>query len=77
MVNPTLDTFLSFAGLFLIFIFLSEDFQRGLQRFKTFLQERPRWKFFAYPLGALLVLGAMALVIQTLMNFAALRFSYD
>ena len=77
MMNPALDTILSLAGLCLIFIFLSEDFQRGRQRLKTFLQQRPRWKIFAYPVGALLVLGATALIIQTLIHFAALRFSYD
>jgi uncharacterized membrane protein YdcZ (DUF606 family) len=77
MMKRALDTFLSLAGLFLIFIFLSEDFHRGLQHLKTLLAQRPRWKLFAYPLGALLVLGATALILHTLLNFTALRFSYE
>ena len=76
-MNRAVDTFLSLAGLFLIFIFLSEDFQRSLQHLKTLLAPRPRWKLLAYPLGALLVLGATALILHTLTNFAALRFSYE
>jgi hypothetical protein len=72
-----LDTLLYLAGFFLIFIFLSEDFQKGWQRLKAILQQRPRWKFFAYPLGALLFLGATGLIILTLIKFAALHFSYD
>lgn len=76
-MNGAVDTFLSLAGLFLIFMFLSEDFHRGLQHLKTLLAPRPRWKLFAYPLGALLVLGATALILHTLTNFAAIRFSYE
>jgi len=76
-MNGTVDTFRSLAGLFLIFMFLSEDFHRGLQHLKTLLAPRRRGKLFAYPLGALLVLGATALILHTLTNFAAIRFSYE
>jgi hypothetical protein len=65
------------AGFFLIFFLLSEDFQQGLKRLQTFLQARPRWRYVAYPLGVLLVLGAAALIVQALVIFAASRFSYD
>jgi len=77
MADSLMDIFVSGAALFLIFFVLSEDFQRGRQRLKTILQQRPRLKFVAYPVGALLFLGAAALIIHLLVHFAANRFSYD
>jgi hypothetical protein len=77
MVNQALNTFLAIAGLLLIFVCLSEGFQSSLKRLQAILEQRPGWKMFAYPVGALLVLGATALIVQTLVNFAALQFSYD
>ncbi len=77
MGNPALNTLLACAGVFLIIFFLSEDFQAGLQRLRSALQQKPRLKIVAYPLGALLLLGATALIIQALMIFMASRFSYD
>ncbi|MCL4502609.1 MAG: hypothetical protein M1438_12285 [Deltaproteobacteria bacterium] len=72
-----LKTILVCAGFLLIFIFLSEDFQQWWQRFQAALRRRPRLKLVAYPVVAMLFMGAAALVIQALMIFAALRFSYD
>ena len=77
MANRALNTLLFCAGVFLFLFFLSEDFQAGLQRLKTILQQNPRLKIVAYPMGALLLLGATALIIQALMIFMASRFSYD
>lgn len=77
MANRGLNTLLACAGVFLILFFLSEDFQAGLQRLRTVLQQKPRLKIVAYPLGALLFLGTAALIIQALMIFMASRFSYD
>ena len=77
MGNYVLETILAFAGFFLIFIFLSEDFQQWWQRLQAALRRRPRWRLVAYPVVALLFMGAAALIIQALMIFAALRFSYD
>ena len=77
MGNYALETILAGAGFFLILIFLSEDFQRWLQRLLAALHRRPRWKLVAYPVAALLFMGAAALIIQALLAFAALRFSYD
>ena len=77
MGNHVLETILAFAGFFLIFIFLSEDFQQWLPRLQATLRRRPRWRLVAYPVVALLFMGAAALILQALMIFAALRFSYD
>ena len=77
MANHVLNILLPCVGVFLIFFFLSEDFQAGLQRLRTVLQQKPRLKIVAYPMGALLLLGATALIIQALMIFMASRFSYD
>ncbi len=77
MGHYVLETILAFAGFFLIFIFLSEDFQQWLQRLQATLQRWPRWRLVAYPVVALLFVGAAALIIQALMIFATLRFSYD
>ena len=77
MPSNALQGLLFVAGFFLIFIFCSEEFKRGLQRLKALLQQQPRLKYLVYPLGALLVLGAAALMINAVANFAALCFSYD
>jgi hypothetical protein len=61
----------------LIGFFLSEDFPRGLVRLHTLLHQRPRLKYAAYPLGALLAFGAAALIAQALVNFTLRGFSYD
>jgi hypothetical protein len=65
------------AGLVLILFFCTEPFQQGLVRLQALLRQQPRLKYIAYPLGALLFLGAAALIIHTLVIFAASRFSYD
>lgn len=77
MGNYVLEAILVCAGVFLLIFFLSEDFQASLHRFRTLLQQKPRVKIVAYPLGALLLLGATALFIQVLTIFMANRFSYD
>jgi type IV secretory pathway VirB6-like protein len=77
MRNYVLETILVFAGFLLIFICLSEDFQQWCQRLQAALRRRPRWRLLAYPVVALVFMGAAALIIQALMIFAALRFSYD
>ncbi len=77
MGNYVLETILAVAGFFLIFIFLSEDFQLWLPRLQAALRQRPRWRLVAYPVVALLFTGAAVLIIRALMIFAALRFSYD
>jgi hypothetical protein len=77
MGNYVLETLLAGAGFFLIFIFLSEDFQQWWQRLQAVLSQRPRLKLVVYPVVALLFMGAAALIIRALMIFAALRFSYD
>ncbi len=77
MGNYVLEGILAFAGFFLIFICLSEDFPQWWQRLQVALRRRPRWKLVAYPVVALLFLGAAVLIIKALMIFAALRFSYD
>ena len=77
MGNYALETMLFCAGFALILLSLSDGFQQWLLCLQAALQLRPRWKVVAYPAAALLFLGVAALVIQTLMSFAALRFSYD
>ena len=77
MGNYALESILVGAGFFLILIFLSEDFQQWLQRLRAALHRRPRWKLVAYPMAALLLMGAAALIFRALMTLAALRFSYD
>lgn len=77
MGNYALQTILAFAGFFLISIFLSEDFQQWWPRLQAKLRRRPRWRWVAYPVFALLFMGAAALIFRALMIFAALRFSYD
>jgi len=72
-----LEILLSFAVFFLFFLALSEDFPKYRQRLQAFLQERPRWKYLAYPLGALLLAGTAALFFKNLINFANNLFSYD
>ncbi|MCX5893593.1 MAG: hypothetical protein NTW80_11605 [Deltaproteobacteria bacterium] len=72
-----MNTLLSCAAVFLILFFLSEDFQTGLQRLRSVLQQKPQLKIVAYPLGALLFLGAAVLIIHLLVHFAADCFSYD
>ncbi len=77
MGNYVLETILPVAGVFVIFIFLSEDFQQWLLRLQNELHRRPRLKIAAYPLCALLILGASALIIQVLLILLASPFSYD
>lgn len=76
-VDYPLDTFLTFAGFFLIFFFCTESFQQGLVRLNSSLQQRPRLKYVVYPLSALLGLGAAVLILKTLVKFAATLFSYE
>jgi hypothetical protein len=76
-MSRALDTLLLVAGFLLILFFCTESFQQGLARLHAVLRRRPRLKYIAYPLGALLFLGAAALIIHTLVGFAASRFSYD
>ena len=77
MGNYVLETILACTGLFLIFIFLSEDFQQWVRRLQETLRRRPRWRLVAYPVVALLFMGAAVLILRALMIFAALRFAYD
>ncbi len=72
-----LETWLVGAGFLLIVFCCSEAFQQGLRRLQAALKRQPRLKFVVYPLGALLGLGAAALIINALADFAASRFSYD
>ena len=76
-MSGALETLLFVAGFLLILFFCTESFHRGLVRLNAILQQRPRLKYVAYPLGALLGLGAAALIIKALVVFAANRFSYD
>ncbi len=76
-MSRALETLLLVAGLLLILFFCTEPFQQGLARLQAVLRQRPRLKYIAYPLGALLFLGAAALILHTLVIFAASRFSYD
>ena len=71
MPSIALEDLLFFAGFFLIFFFLSEEFKRSLHRLSALLQQRPRLKYLAYPLGALLFLGAAALIIHSVVHFVA------
>jgi uncharacterized protein YacL len=77
MPSLALEDLLFYAGFFLIFIFLSEEFKRSLHRLSTLLKRRPRLKYLAYPLGVLLFLVVAALIIRLVVHFVALRFSYD
>ena len=72
-----MEILLLVAGCLLILFFCTEAFQQGLERLNAALRQRPRLKFVAYPLGALLFIGAAALIIKALVAFAASRFSYD
>lgn len=72
-----METLLSCAGFFLFLFLLSEDFQQFLLRLQTLLQNQPRWKYLAYPLGALLFAGAAVLFSKVLINFATITFSYE
>ena len=76
-MSRALETLLIVAGFLLILFCCTEAFQQGLARLNAALRQRPRLKYVAYPLGALLFLGAAALIIHTLVGFAASRFSYD
>lgn len=76
-MSRALETLLFVAGFLLIVFFCTESFQQGLARLHSILQQRPRLKYLAYPLAALLGLGAAALIIRALVHFAAGRFSYD
>jgi hypothetical protein len=76
-MSRALEPLLLVAGFLLILFFCSETFRQSLARLKAALRQRPRLKYVAYPLGALLFLGAAALIIHTLVGFAASRFSYD
>ena len=77
MANQTWETILLCAGFLLSLFFFSEEFHRALLRLKDVLRQRPRLKYFVYPLGALFLLGAAALIIRALMVLASSRFSYD
>jgi hypothetical protein len=76
-MSRVLETMLLVTGFLLIPFLCTEPCQQGLARLQTVLRQRPRLKYIAYPLGALLFLGAAALIIHTLLIFAASRFSYD
>lgn len=77
MSSSALETLLVGAGCLLIVFFCTEAFQQGLKRLQTALRQQPRLKFVVYPLGALLFIGAAALIINALVDFAAQRFSYE
>ncbi len=76
-MSRALETLLFVAGFLLILFFCTEPFQQGLARLNATLRQRPRLKYVAYPLGALLGLGAAALIIKALVVFVTGRFSYD
>lgn len=76
-MSRTLETVLLVTGFLLILFFCTEPCQQGLARLQAVLRQRPRLKYIVYPLGALLFLGAAALIIHTLVGFAGSRFSYD
>ena len=77
MGNYVLETILVFAGFFLISISSSRGFSAVVAAPSGYVTRRPRWRFVAYPVVALLFMGAAALIIQALVIFAALHFSYD
>jgi hypothetical protein len=77
MAQITWEALLLVAGLFLIPFFFSEEFLHVWQRLQAVLQQHPHLRYFAYPLGALLILGAAALIIYALVALASSRFSYD
>jgi hypothetical protein len=77
MAEHTWKTILLAAGFLLSLFFFSEEFRNTLLRLQAILQQRPRLKYLAYPLGALFFLGAATLIIHALVFLAACRFSYD
>ncbi len=76
-MSRAVEILLLVAGCLLILFCCTEAFQQGLARLNATLRQRPQLKYVAYPLGALLGLGAAALIIKALVVFAAGRFSYD
>jgi uncharacterized protein YacL len=77
MSSGVLETLLVVIGFLLIIFCCTEAFQQSLKRLQAALERRPRLKLVVYPAGALLGLGAAALIINALADFAASRFSYD
>jgi len=77
MFSRALEPLLLVAGFLLILFFCTEAFQQGRKRLEAALRQQPRLKFVVYPLGALLFIGAAALIINALVDFAGSRFSYD
>jgi len=77
MFSSAWEDLLSVAGFLLLLFFCTEAFQQGRKRLEAALRQQPRLKFVVYPLGALLFIGAAALIIKALLGFAASRFSYD
>ena len=70
-MSSRLGNLLIVAG-FLLILFFCPKISAGSGAPSGLLRQRPRLKYVAYPLGALLGLGAAALIIHALVDFRRL-----
>jgi hypothetical protein len=69
---------LQYAGLFLVLVMFSEEFGRLVTWFWRMVRQYPRLRVFFYPLATLFVIGAAALIANSLITlFFTVLFSYD
>jgi hypothetical protein len=80
LISPerVLKAVLQYAGFFLLLLLFSEEFRRLVRWFRNIVQQYPRLKFLFYPLAALLVIAAAALIANSMLHlFGTVLFSYD
>jgi len=68
---------LSAAGLLLVILLLTEEFRDFLKSLWRRSTVRPGMKYLAYPLAAVLFLGAVGLIAFSLWSLFSSTFSYD
>ena len=72
------QTVLQYAGLFLVILLCSEEVRRLLARCRRRMRESPRLNFLYYPLAAVFVILAAALIVNSFLTlFLSVLFSYD
>jgi hypothetical protein len=78
IAERALQAVLPFAGFFLLVLLCSEECRRLASWFWRVVRQEPRLKIILYPLAALLMVGAAALIAHSVLTlFTTVPFSYE
>jgi predicted nucleic acid-binding Zn ribbon protein len=78
LAAKTLKAVLPYAGLILLILLCSEECRRLVSYFWQVTRQEPRLKIILYPLAALLMVGAAALIAHSVfVLFTTVTFSYE